>query len=254
MLKIISRSTLPPNTTYPSNASQTNPGNSKKFNIFTSFLSRTKSNNNDQPEDVEKMINNSSSTNNYLNIKNLKRASSSSQFSASTSLKSQLGNEPNGAKFHENLSSSTNRSLSIFNPSNLFPSKSKAIVPNKEMSDNQTPKLMDIKSDQNKYRRSFDDISTLKTQRFDPNNDTSIINKFDENTALSTKNNGLIFLPAKSGDGSPFLEFDSSEGFNRKQSESGIYENLRLGLTTEHQEPLQTSLSYCATNLHLTQE
>ncbi|CAF0761485.1 unnamed protein product [Brachionus calyciflorus] len=96
---------------------------------------------------------------NYSNLKNLKRATSSGQFS-----KSKLNETTNSTSPTSNESKTSLSSL--FNNTN-------------------------------KIRRSLDDVARLNLP--DNNNDTfiSLDNKRFENTAFSTKNNGLIFLPQK---------------------------------------------------------
>lgn len=238
---------------------QTNGSNtgssSKVFNLFTNFLSRTKSNNDEHSINIamsQQQISNNptSATSNYLNLKNLKRASSTSQFSSNIN-KHSTDASGKSRETQDSSSSPTNRSLSKFSPSNLFTSKSKSGILNKE-GGVESAKPLSVKTENSKYRRSFDDVSSLSISRFSTNNDTSIINKFDANTALSTKNNGLIFLP-NSGDDLTG-EIESTVEGDREHESMGNYENLGLGTAAILREPLRSSSSFCATNLHLIQE
>ena len=128
------RSTLPHNL---NSINQSPTSNNKVFNLFNNLLNRNKL----EP--------------NYLSIKNLKRATSSTQFTKSSSSKSA---ESNGEA-----------------------------------------KNCSLKSEQTsgfKMRRSFDDVARVSPE-YGCHGDTfiSLDNKKYQNTAFSTKNNGLIFLP-----------------------------------------------------------
>ena len=93
--------------------------------------------------------------------------------------------------------------------------------------------------------------------------DTSIINRFDENTAYSTKNNGLIFLPNNNDTNNETLFCNE----NILVTSAANYENLNLGPTNSCTSPIvveslssksngaipRTSSTFCA-NLHQIEE
>jgi len=94
--------------------------------------------------------------------------------------------------------------------------------------------------------------------------DSSIINRFDENTAYSTKNNGLIFLPNNNDSNHETTLFCNE---NILVTSAANYENLNLGPTNSCTSPIvveslssksngaipRTSSTFCA-NLHQIEE
>ena len=223
----------------------------KMLNLFSNFLSR---HNNHSKSSLNTQSNDSSHSN-YLNIKNLKRATSSTNFGGS--IKTKVSSPPT----FTSESSSTSINKLLFNPAALFSmnnlgskhknsdSSSKQYQQQQQQQQaNLPPSLSFIKSN-NKYRRSYDDVSKLsilisdsvpseqqqqpqqnKKQIISPkstafsfgskkssksqlttNQETSLDSTSEntenifidlsnnskfENTAFSTKNNGLIFLPS----------------------------------------------------------
>jgi hypothetical protein len=197
-----------------------------------------------------------------LNIKNLKRATSTNNFGGGSKIKVNSNEAP----------TSTNKAF--FNPVALFSSSNNSSNNNKNKvseivqsnNTNLAPNLM--KTSNNKHRRSYDDFSKLSIQVTDSNPfeqsqistksnvlvvsprnnagskhanssnfikdlnssetenifiDLSSNSKF-ENTAFSTKNNGLIFLP------SPTKNQSSIEIITEKQntSQNDSYETVRI--------------------------
>lgn len=211
-----------------SNEIQTNSG-SKVFSLFTNFLSRTKSGN--EENSTHLAFKQSSSIGNTANLKNLKRASSSSQFSTN---KSQSGLLVESGMVCDTSLSPSGRSLSIFNPSSLFAGKSKSGAINKDMIKPSSSSKLD------RYRCSSDNFSNLS---IDSDNDTKVINKFDENTTLSTKNNGLIFLPTN-----PCEHVSSHvKKKDNHKTETINYENIFLGSVCN--QPSKANSPFSASNI-----
>jgi len=253
---------------------QTNSNN--VLNLFSSFLNRHShnsktllnqnlsfSNSSNTAMNNNNNNNNASNNNgNYLNIKNLKRATSTNNFGGGSKIKVNSNEAP----------TSTNKAF--FNPVALFSSSNNSSNNNKNKATeilqsnntNLAPNLM--KTSNNKHRRSYDDFSKLSIQVTDSNPfeqsqistksnvmvvsprnnagskhanssnfikdlnssetenifiDLSSNSKF-ENTAFSTKNNGLIFLP------SPTKNQSSIEIITEKQntSQNDSYETVRI--------------------------
>ena len=196
--------TLPSNIS-PSIVSQSQHSSSNKvLNIFTNLLNRNKSSTSNQESPAGSKL--STGAENYLNVKNLKRATSSTHFS-------KVKSSPT------NNSDSVNSKL--FNPASIFNGNKAKPSSTSTSQDNQKITNLGLMKTSNKYRRSYDDVSKLAVLNETPQqqmvksqfknsyikeenlvasgNQDSIINLDSnryENTAFSTKNNGLIFMPS----------------------------------------------------------
>ena len=130
----------------------------KMLNLFSNFLHRHHNHNNSAKSEANS---------NYLNIKNLKRATSSTNFGGGGSIKTKVSSPPT---FGE--ASSINKLL--FNPATLFSMNNSSSSSKQHNSSKQTQPPVSHQSQQaqlppnfsfvkanNKYRRSYDDVSKL---------------------------------------------------------------------------------------------
>jgi hypothetical protein len=272
----------------------------KMLNLFSSFLNRHSHNSKTLFNHQNLSFSNSSNTamnnnnnnnnGNYLNIKNLKRATSTNNFGGGSKIKVHSNEAP------------TSANKAFFNPVALFSSSSnnnnnKNKVSEILQSNNENLAPSSMKTSNNKHRRSYDDVSKLSIQVTDSNTfeqsqistksnvlvvsprdaisttsklfgnknnnaaskhgnnlnfestlikdlnssetenifiDLSSNSKF-ENTAFSTKNNGLIFLP------SPTKNQSSIEIITEKQntSQNDSYETVRIDSVKKGYDCLQ---------------
>jgi len=227
----------------------------KMLNLFSSFLNRHNSktllnqNLSFSNSSNTAMNNPSSNSGNYLNIKNLKRATSSNNFGVGPKIKVNSNSAAN------ETTNSVNKTL--FNPVALFSNsnnsnknKTSELLQSKVQNTANLSSNFSFMKTNNKHRRSYDDVSKLSIQVTDsnpheqsqvlnkqnnfispetsskmfknkntsknqanPNLETNLITNLNsteaenifidlsnnskfENTAFSTKNNGLIFLPS----------------------------------------------------------
>jgi hypothetical protein len=223
----------------------------KMLNLFSSFLNRNHSKtllnqNFSYPNSSNPATNNGNS--NHLNIKNLKRATSSNNFGVGSKIKVNSNSSTNEApkSFNKVLS---NPVALLSNSNNIYKNRASEIPQSKPHNTVNLESNFSFMKTNNKQRRSYDDVSKLSIQVTDsstheqsqlsshqnnffspdtskliksenmPKNkasssfETNLIKDLNspetenifidlsnnskfENTAFSTKNNGLIFLPS----------------------------------------------------------
>ena len=197
------------------------------LNLFSNLLNRNKSAN--QTLEGESVENADNQASNYLNLKNLKRATSSTHFAKS---KSKLA-APSSPTINTDHNKSNENSAKFLNPTSLFSLNSRQTKPdNSEAKKSKTNSHLTIKP--NKYRRSFDDVSTLLGLSVLPSANAN--NTKFENTAFSTKNNGLIFIPSS-----------TSRNLSPEQCNSGQSTPVQLNivnLTVKSKETLSSQTSF----------
>lgn len=207
--------------------SQHNSSN-KVLNLFSHFLNRNKSSSPSQALSTNETNNNKSSENlntknsqetNYLNLKYLKRASSSSHFNKSHSNEHQINRKLSTSKLV------SQNKISIISNSPL-----KEQTNNRNSEEKRPSIIITNEHDVKSNRRSYDDATLLNNS--DLNNSSFNNNKF-ENTTFSTKNNGLIFIPSPKNcvDTKQARPVSCSSDINIQIESYNNYENLDQDLT-----------------------